>query len=207
MPVDDPEEPDDEFVTTDEWDEFREGEPIRVAELARLDLENMPEDVCISIFDDYFPETTIRRSRDHLICEIQEHLYTKYWEHKFSAYAFSDAMERAVRRLVHEGHPFAEPSREDDDVHIFARWHLHLPPKTQPELVATSVKSAFDLWQRANSIRRTPLGLGARDRQWRKLTYKIGEVERAVDGAAAWAEKFVAEFADYQIANLPWLTK
>jgi len=98
MAGDDPGEPYDESGTTDEWEEFRGGEPIRVAELTRLDLKNMPEDVCISIFDDYFPETTIRCSGDRLICEIQEHLYTKYWEHKFSAYAFAEAMERAVRR-------------------------------------------------------------------------------------------------------------
>ena len=38
--------------TTDEWEEFGEGEPIGVAELTRLDLENMPEDVRISILDD-----------------------------------------------------------------------------------------------------------------------------------------------------------
>lgn len=153
MPVDDPEEPDDESATTGAWEEFRDGEPIRVAELTRVDLENMPEDVCISIFDNYFPETTIRRSGDRLICEIQEHLYTKYWEHKFSAYAFAEAMERAVRRLGHEGHSFAEPSREDDDVHILVRWHFHLPRNTQAELVAMSIKSAFDLvWQRADSI-------------------------------------------------------
>ena len=47
----------------------------------------------------------------------------------------------------------------------------------------------------------------AKHKHWHKLTYKVGEVERAVDGAAAWAEKFVAQFADYQIANLPWLKK
>lgn len=47
----------------------------------------------------------------------------------------------------------------------------------------------------------------AKHKHWHKLTYKVGEVERAVDGAAAWAEKFVTEFSDYQIANLPWLKK
>src|SRR5260370_14628914 len=136
---------------TDGWEEFREGdgEPIRVGELTRLDLGDMPEDINLAVFDDYFPDTTLWRSGDRLVCEIQEHLYTKYWEHKFSAYAFAEAMERAVRRLIHEGHPFAEPSREDDDVHIFVRWHLLLPRITQAELVATSIKSAFDLvWQR-----------------------------------------------------------
>jgi hypothetical protein len=306
MAWDEPEDPDDGPPTTDEWEEFREDEPIRVADLARLDLNNMPEDVSISIFDDYFPETSIQRSGERLVCEIQEHLYTKYWEHKFSAYAFAEAMERAVRRLIHEGHPFAEPSREDDDVHIFVRWHLNLPRNTQAELVATSIKSAFDLvWHRADTIlehsdsvlilgkdsgaaldrlksiasrleelgyytyiiKEQPDRLGesvvqkvlryamsskfviienteasghlyeiphvakaaecvtvvlqeegrgatwmfedayAKHKHWHKLTYRLGEIEPAVDQAVAWAEKFVAEFADYQIATLPWLKK
>ena len=113
----------------DTWEQFREdeGEPIRVEDLKRLDLKRMPEDIHISVMDDYFPETTISREGQLLVCEIQEHLYTKYWQHKFSAYAFAEAMERAVRRLTHEGHPFAEPSRDAEDVHIFVRWQLKLP--------------------------------------------------------------------------------
>jgi hypothetical protein len=75
-----------------------DGDPIRVEELKRLKLENLPEDVHIPVMDDYFPETTISREGQLLVCEIQEHLYTKYWQHKFSAYAFAEAMERAVRR-------------------------------------------------------------------------------------------------------------
>lgn len=87
----------------------------------------MPEDVDIWIMDDYFPETTVYRDGEFLICEIQEHLYTEYWEHKFSAYAFAEAMERAVRRLAHDGHPLANSTRDDEDVHIFVRWQLMLP--------------------------------------------------------------------------------
>src|SRR5258708_34850311 len=103
--------------------------------------------------DDYFPDATIWRERNHLICEIQEHLHPKYWEHKFSAYAFAEAMERAVRRLSHEGHPVGDPSRDDEDVHIFVHWKLRLPRLTKPEVVVESIKSAFDLvWQRADSI-------------------------------------------------------
>jgi hypothetical protein len=103
--------------------------------------------------DDYFPDTTIWRVGNKLVCEIQEHLYTKYWEHKFSAYAFAEAMERAIRLLAHEGHPFAKPSREDEDVHIFVRWQLMLPRGTQAKLAVESIKSAFDLvWHRADSI-------------------------------------------------------
>jgi hypothetical protein len=86
----------------DEWDEFRgeEGDPIGIEELKQLGLREMPEDIRLWVMDNYFPETTVWRNGDILICEIQEHLYTKYWEHKFSAYAFAEAMERAARRHV-----------------------------------------------------------------------------------------------------------
>jgi hypothetical protein len=153
--MDGPDEPEDDTATADHWEEFRqdESEPIRVEELKGLKLEAMPEDIHIWVMDDYFPDTTIWRAGDRLICEIEEHLYTKYWEHKFSAYAFAEAMERAVRRLRHEGHPFFEPSREDDDVHIFVRWQLRLPRSARAQLVPDSIKSAFDLvWHRADSI-------------------------------------------------------
>ena len=139
----------------DEWEDFRcdDREPIGIAELRRLPLHDMPLDVQISVMDDYFPETTIWREDEFLVCEIQEHLYTKYWEHKFSAYAFAEALERAVRRLGHEGHPLEDPVRDDEDVHIFVRWKLRLPRLTKPDVVVESIKSAFDLvWQRADSI-------------------------------------------------------
>jgi hypothetical protein len=305
--MDDPQEFEEETeAEPDEWEEFREddGDPMRVDDLKRLDIENRPEGIRISVFDDYFPETTIWREGQLLLCEIQEHLYTKYWEHKFSAYAFAEAMERAVRRLAHEGHPFADPSRDDEDVHIFVRWQLRLPRKTPAAMVAGSIKSAFDLvWHRADSIlensdsvlilgKDTGIGLDrlkrigskleqlgyytyiikeqpdrlgesivqkvmryalsskfvlienteasghlyeiphvakaaecvtvvlqesgkgatwmfedayAKHRHWHKLCYEDPELERAVEEAVAWAENFVAEFADYQIANLPWL--
>jgi hypothetical protein len=256
--------------------------------------------------DDYFPETSVSRESEFLVCEIQEHLYTKYWEHKFSAYAFAEAMERAVRRLAHEGHPFANPEREDEDVHIFVRWQLRLPRGTHPKSVVESIKSAFDLvWQRADSIlensdsvlllgkdtgsaldrlkriaskledlgyhtyiiKEQPDKAGesviqkvmryalsskfvlienteasghlyeiphvtkaaecvtvvlqeegkgstwmfedayAKHKHWNKLTYTDSELEHAVEQAAAWAEKFVGEFAVCQVAKLPWLGK
>jgi hypothetical protein len=292
----------------DEWEEFREDEdePIRVEELQRLNLKDIPEDIHIFIIDDYFPDTRIRRAGDCLICEIEEHLYTKYWEHKFSAYAFAEAMERAVLRLAHEGHPLAKPSRDDDDVHIFVRWQLRLPHSTQAGLVAGSIKSAFDLvWHRADSIlensdsvlvlgkdtgaaldrlnamkckleelgyyvymiKEQPDRLGesivqkvlryalsskfvlientepsghlyeiphvakaaecvtvvlqeegkgatwmfedayAKHNHWHKLTYREEGLENVVEAAATWAEKFVTDFAGYQVANLPWLKK
>jgi len=266
----------------------------------------MPEDVHIWIMDDYFPETTVYRDGEFLICEIQEHLYTKYWEHKFSAYAFAEAMERAVRRLAHDGHPLANSTRDDEDVHIFVRWQLMLRRNMQPASVIESIKSAFDLvWHRADSILENSdsvLVLGkdtgpaldrlkriasklqdlgyytyiikeqpdkagesiiqkvmryalsskfvlienteasghlyevphvakaaecvavvlqeegkgatwmfedayAKHNHWHKLTYEDSNLEHVVEQATVWAEKFVGEFAGYQVAKLPWLSK
>ena len=139
----------------DEWADFRDedGEPIKVEELNRLNLSYLPDDVSIAVLDDYFPETTIWRDGESYICQIQEHLYTKYWEHKFSAYAFAEAMERAVLRLAHEGHPVEAPERNDDDVHIFVTWRLRMPRATSSTDLVISIKSAFELvWQRAERI-------------------------------------------------------
>jgi len=116
MSSDDYDEFEDEATAEpDEWEEFRDGDgdPIRIEEFKGLDLQRLPEDIAVRVMDDYFPDTTITRDGDLLICAIEEHLYTKYWQHKFSAYAFAEAMERAVKRLTHEGHPFSNPSRDD----------------------------------------------------------------------------------------------
>lgn len=139
----------------DDWEEFRydDGDPIGIEELKSLDLAHMPEDVIVRVIDNYFPDTAIRREGETLICGIEEHLYTKYWEHKFSAYAFAEAMERAVRRLAREGHPLAHPSRDAEDVHIYVRWDLIVPYDTRPAALVESVRAAFDLvWHRADSI-------------------------------------------------------
>jgi len=56
----------------------------------------MPEDRHVCVMDNYVPETTLTREVDFLVCRIEDHIYTKFWEHKFSACAFSNGMERAV---------------------------------------------------------------------------------------------------------------
>jgi hypothetical protein len=290
----------------DGWEDFRgeDGEPICTSELKDLKLSEMPEDIRIWVMDDYFPDTTIRREGRTLICHIEEHLYTKFWGHKFSAYAFAEAMERAVRRLMREGHPLADPTRDDEDVHIFVRWDLHLPIDTQPVEVVDSINAAFELvYRRADLIlensdsvlilgkdtgealqrlqdiasklqelgyytyiiKEQPDKAGesvvqkvmryalsskfiiientepsghlyeiphvaksaecvtvvlqeegkgatwmfedayAKHRHWHKIVYNRDELHSSVEQAAEWAEKFVREFASYQVSKLPWL--
>jgi hypothetical protein len=292
----------------DDWEEFRyeDDDPISIEALKALDLAAMPDDVAVRVMDNYFPDTTLRREGDSLVCEIEEHLYTKYWEHKFSAYAFSEAMERAVTRLMHEGHPLSGPSRDAEDVHIFVRWQLRVPLATPPKELVSSIKAAFDLvWQRADAIlensdsvlilgkdtgtaldrlkriesklqelgyytyiiKEQPDRVGegivqkvmryalsskfvvienslpsghlyeiphvakaaecvtvvlqeqdrgatwmfedayAKHKHWHKIEYTDAALEDAVAQAAAWAERFVREFSEYQTATLPWLKK
>jgi len=40
-----------------------------------------------------------------------------------------------------------------------------------------------------------------------EVHYKAKDLPAAVEAAAAWAEKFVREFAAYPEANLPWMKK
>lgn len=139
----------------DEWDDLR-GEdlyPISTRELEALPLSRLPTDLRIWVLDDYFPETSITRQGDTLVCHIEDHIYTKFWEHKFSAYAFANAMERAVRRLAHEGHPFANANCDDEDVHIFVRWDVLLPAEMPTFDVVQSITAAYELvYSRADAI-------------------------------------------------------
>lgn len=131
-------------------------EPVETTlnDLKESDLSKLPENITLSVLESEFPEAMIWREGESIVTEITEHIYSKYWWHKYHARVFADAMERAVRRLEHEGHPLSDASLEsDDDVHIFFRWKLVFPSQTPSAELIKSIKAAFDLvWERANSI-------------------------------------------------------
>jgi len=114
----------------------------------------MPEGVVVRVCDDYFPEAALWRESGEIVIEITEHIYTKYWEHKWHGRVYADAMIRAIKRFMAEGHPFSEGEIEnDDDPHIFVRWKLHLPAATKGEDVIGAIETAFELvCSRANLI-------------------------------------------------------
>jgi len=139
-----------------ELEQGQYGELIEISttELKGVDLSKLSEDIRLWILESYFPETLLWREGEHIITEITEHIYTKYWWHKYHASVFAGAIKRAVRRLETEGHPLTDASIEsDDDVHIFVRWKVKLPKATPGEGIVDSVNAAFDLvWERANLI-------------------------------------------------------
>ena len=106
----------------------------------------MPEGLVVRLLDDYFPESTLSREDGTLVVEITEHIYTKYWQHKWHGRVYADAMLRAIKRFIAEGHPFREGEIEnEDEPHIFIRWKIHLPVETTGQEVIAAIDSAFEL--------------------------------------------------------------
>jgi len=131
-------------------------EPLEVdlATLRQKNLGRLPKNLALHVLDDNFPECTIWRDGSELVIQIEEHIYTKYWEHKFHGRVFADAMVRAILRLGSEGYPVGNPEIDcDDDVHIFIRWQLTLATGLGSEAVIKGIEASFDqVWRRANSI-------------------------------------------------------
>lgn len=139
--------------TADEED-FDELEEISLSELSNLDLTKINENVSYNIFEDNFPQCTITRFEDKLLIRIEEHIYTKYWFHKYHASVFATAMMKAIKRLRIEGVPFSdEELDEDDDVHIFVRWTLTELSNVDIKTLSENINLAFDsVFERANSM-------------------------------------------------------
>jgi len=131
-------------------------EPVEVStsDLLDSDLSSLPDELTLLVFESDYPETQIWREGANLVAEISEHIYTKYWWHKYHASFFAEAMKRAVLRLAAEGDPIGAPVLDcEDDVHIFVRWHLVLSARTDGRVLIDSVRTSFDrVWARANTL-------------------------------------------------------
>ena len=133
---------------------FDEFEEISFSELSSLDLTTLSENITYQIFEDNFPQCCISRIGDKIQIRIEEHIYTKYWFHKYHASVFADAMIKAIKRLTIEGVPFSNEELDDEDeVHIFVRWTLEEPSNIKIDVLAENINSAFDsVFERANSM-------------------------------------------------------
>jgi hypothetical protein len=122
--------------------------------IANNSFAGMPKGVHVRVCDNYFPDAQIWREGNKLIVEITEHIYTKFWAHKWHGRVFADAMLRAIKRFIAEGYPFSKGEIEnDDDPHIFIRWQLRLPVTTKGQQVIEAIETAYELvYSRADLI-------------------------------------------------------
>lgn len=140
-----------------DWAELEQtDEPVEVSSTDFDDttLEGLREGVVLQLFESNWPELYVSMEGADVVAEISEHIYTKYWWHKYHARVFCEAMTRAVRRLRVEGAPFDEPVLDDDDdVHLFVRWKLRAPASTPGWALIGAAKDSFDaVWERANRM-------------------------------------------------------
>jgi hypothetical protein len=115
-----------------------------LSELEGADLTKLPEDLALHIFGSDLPECSIIRQGDILKIQIEEHIYSKYWFHKYHAKVFADAMLRAIRRLTAEGLPFSDAEIESDDVHLFVRWTLSEVSTIDSKDLRNNINLAFE---------------------------------------------------------------
>jgi hypothetical protein len=132
--------------------DFDNFEEISFSELSKLDLTKLDENVTYQVFESDFPSCSISRLDDKLLIRIEEHIYTKYWFHKYHASVFAEAMIKAIKRLKFEGIPFTnEELDEEDEVHIFVRWTLNESSNMDSRILAQNINAAFDcVFERAN---------------------------------------------------------
>lgn len=140
-----------ELQSEEEFEDFQE---ISFSELRKLDLTTIPENVSFHVFENNFPECSITRQGDNLQIRIEEHIYTKYWYHKYHASVFAEAMIKAIKRLRIEGIPFSDEELDDEDeVHLFVRWTLTEATKIDPLILGENINVAFDtVFERANAM-------------------------------------------------------
>src|SRR4030042_2972985 len=99
---------------------------IEVEDLKGFNIGSIPEGFLLHLFDgDY--EWFISHNDEHVgIAENGNHIYRKYWDHKFGALEYVNAMEKAVKLRNKTNKDVGDSDIEDDGAHIFFRFSLFL---------------------------------------------------------------------------------
>ena len=137
-----------------EYEENFEYEECNLYDLFSIGLSNLEENISYHVFEDNFPECCVLRRKNNLIIKLEEHIYTKYWYHKYHANVFAKAMMKAIKRLRTEGVIFfQEELDEEDDVHIFIRWSFAETINITQDSLKSQINLAYDLvFERANNM-------------------------------------------------------
>lgn len=138
-----------------EDEEYFDYEECCLSDLFSIGLNNLEETVSYHIFDDNFPVCYISCVNDNNIrVQIEEHIYTKYWFHKYHAIVFAEAMMKAIKRLRAEGIVLIDEEIDnEDEVHIFIRWSFEETINVSQDSLKEKIHLAYDLvFERANNM-------------------------------------------------------
>ncbi len=116
-------------------------------------LERLPEDASLLVHDTE-PELWITRDGGTVLVQVEWSFRAGYWEHKYTLRVFTEAMMRAIRRLVAEGRPYEQAEMEESDPdYFFVRWTIPLDAKLPGRRIAETAERAFEeVWDRAERI-------------------------------------------------------
>lgn len=137
-----------------EDEKYFDCEECSLSKIFSIGLNNLEETVSYHVFDDNFPVCYISRKDNNIRVQIEEHIYTKYWFHKYHAIVFAEAMMKAIKRLRTEGIVLIDEEIDnEDEVHIFIRWSFEETINTNQDSLKEKIHLAYDLvFERANNM-------------------------------------------------------
>lgn len=137
-----------------EDEEYLDYEECSLSDLFSAGLDNLEENIGYHILENNFPECYITRKDDKILVQIEEHIYTKFWYHKYHALVFAEAMLKAIKRLRTENIALLDEEIDnEDEVHIFIRWSFEETININPDSLITKIHLAYDLvFERANNM-------------------------------------------------------
>lgn len=115
---------DREFYFEDGWD----GE-VQIDDLKDFNLSSIPDGIWLIPLkeDEALLEGHVTRNRKHEgIATMNIHIYRKYWDHKFGASQYVNAMKKAVEIRKESDKDVEFDEIEDDEAHIFFRYDIFL---------------------------------------------------------------------------------
>lgn len=99
---------------------------VEVEDLKGFNIGSIPEGFLLHLFDGAY-EWFIQSNAEHVgIAEIENHIYRKYWDHKFGALEYVNAMEKAVKLRNNTNKDVENSEIEDDGAHILFRFSIFL---------------------------------------------------------------------------------
>jgi hypothetical protein len=99
---------------------------VEIGDLKGFNIGSIPNSFCFHLFEGEYEWDILRDKKYVGISSVNLHIYRKYWDHKFGALQYVNAMKKAIeiRKKSEEDVEFTEI--DDDGAHIFFRFDIFL---------------------------------------------------------------------------------